>query len=303
MATPLLSIGLPLYNGEKYLARALDCLLGQDFTDFELIISDNASGDGSPEICRKYARQDSRIRYERCPANIGAVPNHNRVVELARGMYFKWAAHDDECYPGMLLSCMEEFRSNSVPVALAYTQAELIDDDGRSVEKYAISIDAREAYPHQRLAKIVASAQLGIPMYGICPLDVLRRTRPLQSFISVDHVLFAELAMMGEIREVPQPLLRKRMHAQRATHLHSSPKEWAKWSDPNRKHRFLFVKPSDRVLFEYFRSIWHVHIGFREKIRCMRSVLANHPPLHYRIARWKARVWGRLRRATGAGMQ
>ena len=88
-AVPRLSIGLPVYNGENYLAESLEALLGQSYEDFELIISDNASTDGTADICRRYAKQDSRIRYIRQPHNIGCAPNHNFVIEQARGELFK----------------------------------------------------------------------------------------------------------------------------------------------------------------------------------------------------------------------
>ena len=77
---PRLTIGLPVYNGEKYIAESLDALLGQSYTDFELIISDNASTDSTGDICRQYEKQDSRVRYVRQPQNIGLAPNHNFVV-------------------------------------------------------------------------------------------------------------------------------------------------------------------------------------------------------------------------------
>lgn len=92
--TPRVSIGLPLYNGERYLAEALDSILSQGLSDFELIISDNASTDSSREICEAYARRDNRIRYSQLPENLGAAPNYNRVVDLAGAPLFKWAAHD-----------------------------------------------------------------------------------------------------------------------------------------------------------------------------------------------------------------
>ena len=84
---PTLSVGLPVYNGERYLAESLDALLAQTYADFELIISDNASTDGTAEICREYAARDPRIRYVRQPVNVGAGPNHNLLVPLARGAY------------------------------------------------------------------------------------------------------------------------------------------------------------------------------------------------------------------------
>ena len=84
-AVPRLSVGLPVYNGADYLAESLDALLGQTFEDFELIISDNASTDGTADICQQYAKQDSRIRYFRQPRNIGLAPNHNFTVDQAQG--------------------------------------------------------------------------------------------------------------------------------------------------------------------------------------------------------------------------
>jgi len=88
---PRLSIGLPVYNGENHLPESIEALLGQSYGDFELIISDNASTDSTPDICHGYGRQDSRIRYIRQPRDIGRVPNHNFLIEQARGELFKWA--------------------------------------------------------------------------------------------------------------------------------------------------------------------------------------------------------------------
>jgi glycosyltransferase involved in cell wall biosynthesis len=102
MNVPRVSIGLPVYNGQNYLRCALDSILQQDYTDFELIISDTASADASPGICQELARKDGRVRYYRNETNIGARGNYNRVFELARGEFFKWASHDDEFHPSGL---------------------------------------------------------------------------------------------------------------------------------------------------------------------------------------------------------
>ena len=104
---PRVSMGLPVYNGEQYLATALDSLLAQTFTDFEIVISDNASTDATEEICRRYAARDARIRYVRQPENRGSVFNFNHVFELARGEYYRWHAHDDVCAPTFLDRCVE----------------------------------------------------------------------------------------------------------------------------------------------------------------------------------------------------
>ncbi len=92
---PVVSIGMAVYNGEKYLREALDSLLAQTFSDFELIISDNASTDDTQNICLEYASQDSRIRYIRQDINQGSAFNFRFVLAEALGTFFMWAAHDD----------------------------------------------------------------------------------------------------------------------------------------------------------------------------------------------------------------
>src|SRR5262245_61001880 len=97
--TPRLCIGLPVYNGENYLAASIESILAQTFTDFRFIISDNASTDGTEAICRAFSRQDARIEYHRGAQNRGAAWNLNHVARLADSEYFMWAMHDDVCAP------------------------------------------------------------------------------------------------------------------------------------------------------------------------------------------------------------
>ena len=92
---PRLTLGLPVYNGERYLAASLDALLAQTFTDFELIISDNGSTDRTGEIARRYAATDPRVHHVHHPRNRGSSFNHNFVVEQGRGEFFKWVSDDD----------------------------------------------------------------------------------------------------------------------------------------------------------------------------------------------------------------
>ena len=128
-AAPRLSIGLAVYNGENYLAESLDALLGQSYEDFELIISDNASTDGTAAICGRYEKQDSRIRYIRQPRNIGLAPNHNFVFEQARGELFKWASHDDLYARDLLQRCVDALDENP-HVVLAHSWTAITDGSG-----------------------------------------------------------------------------------------------------------------------------------------------------------------------------
>ncbi len=111
-AAPKVSIGMPVYNGAAYVCEALDSLLAQTYRDFELIISDNASTDGTRSICEGYASRDPRIRYVRQPENIGAVGNFRYVLSEARGEYFMWAAHDDFWFPEFVDACLSKIRDS-----------------------------------------------------------------------------------------------------------------------------------------------------------------------------------------------
>jgi len=102
MHIPKVSIGMPVYNGGECIRKALDSLLTQTFTDFELIISDNASTDETEAICREYMKKDSRIRYVRQVENRGAGANFQFVLDEAQCEYFMWAAHDDIRSPNFL---------------------------------------------------------------------------------------------------------------------------------------------------------------------------------------------------------
>src|SRR5438067_13421590 len=99
---PMVSIGLPVYNGETYLPQVLDSVLAQSFSDFELIISDNASEHSTEMICRKYAAADARIRYHRQPRNRGVTWNFGQVALLSAGKYDRWTSHHDLLAPSYI---------------------------------------------------------------------------------------------------------------------------------------------------------------------------------------------------------
>ena len=108
---PLVSIGMPIYNAEEYLALAFESLLAQDYPNIELIISDNASRDRTEEICRDFLRRDPRIRYIQHRQNQGSPANFEFVAREARGEFFMWAAHDDLWHPSYVSRCLAKLQS------------------------------------------------------------------------------------------------------------------------------------------------------------------------------------------------
>jgi glycosyltransferase involved in cell wall biosynthesis len=133
--TPKVTIGMPVYNGEKFLRRALDSLLAQTFTNFELIISDNASTDKTREICLEYAARDERIQYRRNEIGIQPISNFNRVLDYASGQYFMWAAHDDR-WAATFVERLVRVLDNHPQAALAFCRFVNIDDEGRQIQTF-----------------------------------------------------------------------------------------------------------------------------------------------------------------------
>jgi glycosyltransferase involved in cell wall biosynthesis len=162
--TPLrVSIGMPVFNGADFIRCSVQSILAQDYQDFELIIADNASTDETESICRELAERDPRIRYYRNDVNLGAARNYNKVFELARGEYFKWAAHDDECHPAMLRRCVEVLDRSPASVAMVYPLAELIDGQGKTLVAPLDRIESRDPRPHRRLARLLWSLNMCDP--------------------------------------------------------------------------------------------------------------------------------------------
>jgi len=176
-AVPRLGIGLPVGNGENYLSESLDALLGQSCTDFELIISDNASTDGTEDTCRQYLAQDRRIRYVRQPRNIGCTANHNLVVRHARGELFKWASHDDLYGRDLLRRCVEALDEHP-DVVLASCWSALIDGAGNISEVVAWYPPATDSTRAPERFRGLLFALAGDDDYGVIRTDVLRRIPP-----------------------------------------------------------------------------------------------------------------------------
>jgi glycosyltransferase involved in cell wall biosynthesis len=210
--SPLVSVGVPVRNGERFLARQLESLLAQDFDDLEIVISDNASTDATEEICRRYAARDPRIRYHRSAEDRGLAWNHNRTFELARAPYFKWAAYDDEHEPTYVSRTVSVLEADP-SVVCCQAASVVIDEEGHEHEHWPARELTASTAPHVRLNEMLRPHPVDM-MYGLMRADVLARTRLHQPFPESDHALLAELALLGRLVEVPEPLFRRRRHAE-----------------------------------------------------------------------------------------
>ena len=209
-ATPRLSVGLPVYNGERYLRQSLEALLGQSYTDFELIVSDNASTDDTEEICRQYGQEDARIRYFRQSHNLGLAPNHNFTVHQARGELFKWASNDDLYARTLLERCVAAL--DECPQAvLAHSWTAKIDSAGTVIAALEYPMSRSSSQVAERFRSVLFDPG-GDDDYGVMRIDVLRRTAMKESYHHADHTIIAEIALHGQFCQVPDWLYFRREH-------------------------------------------------------------------------------------------
>ena len=269
---PTVTVALPVYNGEDYLEEALDGLLGQTYTDFELVISDNASTDRTAEICGSYAARDPRVRYVRQRANLGAVPNHNLLLPLARGRYFKWVGADDIYEPRLLERCLEAIEAHPEAVLVNVWDG-VVDGSGDRTQVH-YPLDTANPSPHLRFRSVLR-ANGGNDFYGLFRTDDLRRMRPLGSFLHSDRAYMAELAISGPFHQVPEVLFYRREHPDRTSHAGLARDVVAKL-DPRRAgrgHRRSLVLYGEYVR-GLFSAILHARVSWPERARCLWELLA-----------------------------
>lgn len=261
---PRVSIGMPVFNGENYLAKALDSLLAQTYSDFELIISDNASSDGTSEICRTYASKDRRIHYFRNKTNLGAAKNYNRVFELSSGEYFKWAAHDDLCAPEFLEKCLDVLDQNP-SVVLCYAKTREIDEHGMVRREYA-EPDISSLKPSKRFFNCVCVPHPQVAVFGLIRRNYLEKTRLIGNYKGSDRVLLGELSLLGRFYQIPQNLFFMRNHHQAHWRIHTTRQSREAWYDPDRAGRITF--PYWRLLMEHFISIRRASLNWYDRTHC-----------------------------------
>lgn len=264
-AAPLVSIGLPVYNGENFIQAAIESILAQTFEDFELIISDNASTDKTQEICLRYVARDPRVHYYRSEENMGASWNYNRVFELSRGAYFKWSAHDDVCAPDFLKKCVEVMEKDP-SVVLCFPQTKIIDAQGEIVGNSDFKLDTDSESPSKRFASLIlARGHKCFEAFALNRREAIEGTRLMGNYPVSDRVFLGEMALRGRFFMVPEYLFFNRCHSTQSVTIPTL-QQRAQWFDTKMKGRIVF--PDWRVFAEYWRAIGLAPINRREKIRC-----------------------------------
>lgn len=285
-----MSIGVPVYNGARFLAKTLDSLLGQTYRDLELIIGDNASTDETEAIARAYAARDPRVRYVRHPVNCGAAWNLNRLAELAESEYFKWAMADDLCGPEFVERCVA-ILDHDPAVVLVCMRTTFIDENDNFVRTMNPGWDLQFEDAHERLKRVIyagghwANADA---LAGVIRRSALMQTSLLPRYQGGDKRPLAELSLMGKFVELPEYLTWRRLHA--ASSGRNNP-EFA----PDRAQAIRWMAeffktskaevacPTWHLFRDHARVIWNGRLSLRQKLLSFVAVL--------RAMRWN---WKRL---------
>lgn len=278
--TPRVSIGVPVYNGERYLAQTLESLVTQTWRDLEIIVGDNASTDRTGEIVQAFASRDERIRYVRHDRNLGLAGNYMRLLELARGELFRWAAADDLSAPESVRLCVAALDKDPL-AALAYPKTTLIDAEGRPTGEYEDNLDLPESRPSERFRQLLERLGLCNAVFGLTRTAVLRQTRGMGAYVGSDIPLLAELALLGRIIEVPQRLFLRRFHPAASSAMHGADKQHLFTPQARRSKG----TPEWRQLRELWQAVLRSPIPVSEKLRAGLFLV--------RVSKWRS---GLLRR-------
>jgi glycosyltransferase involved in cell wall biosynthesis len=288
MTIPRVSIGVPVYNGQKYIRFTLDSLLAQTFADLEVVVTDNCSTDSTPQIVQEYAARDPRVRYVKNPTNLGPALNYNVSVELARGEYFKWNPADDVCAPQFVEKCVRVLDADP-SVVLAYPRTSIIDTQGQIVgqDSCELNLDAPKAATRLwRLIAVNHKIHGAHELYGLMRTAELRKTPGMRPHVRGDSVLLARLVLLGRFRRIEDYLFLNRDHTDRSSkylsrqavrpgsrlsrYIGCGPLPSAEWWDRSLKGRIVF--PEWRVLQEYLGAIQQTPFPASEKPACYRAL-------------------------------
>lgn len=193
---PLVQVGIPVFNGERDIARTIEALLSQDYPNLEVLISDNCSTDKTGEIAKHYADADSRVKYWSNEKNIGSFANFELLFSKSKGEYYFWAGHNDTYSSGFLskaISIMEADPS----VVHCFPHGFLANPDG-SIFSYPFSfIDTRNLSKPARFLATIWHLGPCTEFYGVYRRSVLQKVMPFKKLLPIDYVLLAEVATLG----------------------------------------------------------------------------------------------------------
>jgi len=300
-STCKIAIGMPVRNGEKYLEAALDSIRSQSFTDFEVLISDNASTDSTAQIAERVCRADSRFKLRHQPKNLGASGNYNYVFHHTSAPYFKWATHDDLLAPTFLQACFEALETEASQAVLAFSQVVRIDEAGTKLGSYHRPLRQGGESPSARLAALIGPGDpqetllhMCFPGLGLIRRSALQNTSLIANMPRSDNLLLVELALLGGFVELQDGLYLRREHdegsviaAEKAAQGADLERHLAHWFDPRKGKKFPATVR--RLGLGYLRAVLRTPMSADERARCL-SLVAGWIARHGRIIGGEAKI-------------
>lgn len=267
---PLVTVGIPVFNGERFLAETVESVLAQDLEDVVVLVADNGSTDATPELCRGYARRDPRVRFLPSDRNRGAAWNYNRLVDEASTPYFKWQAADDLIRPTFLSSCVEVLETRP-DVVLAYSPAEYIDERGDHLSFVTNPRGYGEpAAAGRRIRSVLGVTTQCFEVFGVMRASALSRTSRIGAYPASDVVLLAELALLGRYAQVEDPLFLHRMHRDRSVFQHADQRDLVKWYSPDAPR---LAAPRWRLLRELAAAFLSLPVSSRTRAVALAALI------------------------------
>jgi glycosyltransferase involved in cell wall biosynthesis len=283
---PRVSVGMPVFNLEATVGRAIESILAQTFADFELLVSDNASSDSTGAIGRRYAARDSRIFYTSHPTPISAVDNYRFVLETARAPYFMWLAADDYVLPGLLEQAVTVLDARPDVVCVA-PRAEFVEADGTRRP-------AGGSFPLlgsvcENLCRFLADPRDNSRFYGLYRREVVSKVLPGEGYYAFDWVMAAGTLLYGKHVELPHVLLIREA------------------SDPLKYRRSIDTLVANRVarLLPLARFTTALLLGLRvpPHPRLLGTLLRLNVIHHVMYCQYRYPWYGRLAYRVGAGLE
>jgi glycosyltransferase involved in cell wall biosynthesis len=256
---------MPVYNSERWLPAAIESILQQNYGNFELIISDNASTDSSYDVCHRFAAQDRRIRLVRQPTNLGATRNYRFVADVTDAPFFKWATGSDLISDNFLAECLAVLERRE-DVALAFGESRLFTEAPEDASPYDDDMDLEVDDPIARFVHVLTRLKLNNVMNGIIRRSALLRTSVMPQFFSSDNLVLAELALVGKIVRAPDAVFYRRMRAETATRLKSS-LEVVRHLYPEK--RIGMLMQNWQLQAAYTRAAWRAPLPFADRCRLL----------------------------------
>ena len=260
VSSPRVSLGLPVFNGEKFLKVALESIARQTYRDFDLLILDNASTDKSEEICREFVSRHPFARYQRHAENLGASENFNIAFRETTGEFFKWIASDDLIDPEFLEVCVSTYDEVPREVVNVFPLRRFIDASGAALKDCPFRPSQRRMLGEREIAMLGYSELVRLEnnvapaiVFGLMRRSALEKTRLIGSYRSADCILNAELCLLGEHWHIPARLFTQRRHDPESWRATLSKKEQATWYSPRAVGGIRF--PQAHLFAEYIRSI------------------------------------------------